>query len=158
MTDNYEMDNFKSVWDRVTNSSNGDSKEKEDIKQLREFMDDEVSDMTEYTRLAACCKGPTARLLCEMASDERGHLKKLQTIHFILTGDTYAPEIHKKDYTSVLDALRGQYAGELEGAAMYKKAWGQTENHRLSELYSQFSDDELRHSRIIEGIISDIMG
>lgn len=156
--ENYNLENFDKVWSRVSDTATDSEFSESSAAKLRLFIDREASDIANYSALASQCRGPVLRTVSEIISDERTHLKKLQTMHFLLTGDTYAPEVSKKEYRSVLDAFRDRYKGEISGCYEYKKAFTETENERLSELYADFSADEKRHSSILENLISNMMG
>ena len=157
MSNDYDIENFQSIWNRVRSEESAEEESTDEIGILRKFIDGEAADIAEYGSLIGKCHGPVSKLLCAILVDEKNHMKKLQTMHFILTGDTYAPEKSQKGYTSFLEALRGQYNGEVEGSAQYKKAWNSTKNDRLRELYADFSSDEFKLRRILAESIAGLM-
>lgn len=152
----YEPFNSEEVWNRVI-AQPPELKSGEDIQTLRKFIDRESTAAAAYVRIASTTRGSAGRMTAEIAADKKEHIRHMQTIHFIETGDTYAPGVVKGDHDSTLDALRSRYRGEMELMDMYKKSWNTVENSRLGELFADFASDSMRHARIVEKIISSMM-
>lgn len=160
MESGFDMDNFDSVWRRVSadempmTTSAGETEE----ERLKRFMDDEARDASTYARMASrSSDSRRARLFRQMSSDESRHLRKLQTWYFILTGDTYAPKPGKPEMTSMLGLMRAQYKGELAGSKEYNDAARATKYERLAELYTENAADEASHAKQLEQMIEEIM-
>lgn len=164
----YDSDKFDKVWKKVIAEGNAMQPAETEKCQtekatgteqtLREFMDDEASDEKYYAALAQKCgdRSIQREFQC-LSSEEAGHLKRLQIAYFILTGDSYSPQATKPYITSMLDALRSRYIGEVNGEKAYQKAAMEEENGRLSQLYSELAMDEGRHAKKIEEIIERII-
>ena len=158
MQDKYELENFDSVWERVTSANNDSEPDSAELIKLRGFMDMEATGAAEYTRLIRNSRGMPARILSEITGEKKRRLKLLETVHFIMTGDTYAPTVERGECVTFLEALRDRYQSEVSSARAYKKAWNEAENERLLEIYADFSAESVRHVRMLEDLISTMMG
>ena len=159
---NYNFENLAQVWDRIgpdipqTNETADD--DMQDILTLRRFIDGEASDAQTYSRLAKRTKGTDAEhIFSRIAADERRHAKRLITEHFILSGDTYSPNIEITEEPSLLAAVRQRYIEERKGAVAYTAAANETKNPRLSAVYSEFAQDESRHAVAMLAMIERMM-
>ena len=160
MANDYDLENLADVWLRVDASSPSEPADGElqDVLTLRRFIDDEESDMRAYLRLAKmACGTPAAAVFIRTAADERRHAKRLMTEHFLLTGDTYAPNVKTPDDEPLLTSVRNRYIGEREGSAAYKKAAEETKTPRLSAIYSELAADERRHAAAMLCLIERLM-
>jgi rubrerythrin len=150
-----EKENYDSVWDRVFGDADGQSSG-DDLKTLREFMDDEASDGAYYRALAK--KYPkSCKAFSEMAADEERHLRELRTAYFILTGNVYTPKVNPVQITSFTSSLRKQYLGEAEGAKAYTDAAGATKNPKLRDIYLSHARDETRHRDTLESMLQSAL-
>lgn len=162
MANTYDLENLADVWMRVESAvSNSDALEcggMQDIPSLRRFTDGEASDMAEYIRMAKMAHGTDAEpIFIRAAADERRHAKRLITEHFILTGDTYAPNTSASDENSLLTSIRNRYIEERQGAEAYENAANETKDPRLSAVYSELSGDERRHAAAMLALIERMM-
>lgn len=153
----YSLDNFAAVWDRVTSDGKSDMNVDLEAARLRRFMDITASEYSAYGHLLPRAKGTAGRMISEIAAVKKRQMKTLQTIHFIFTGDTYAPSVTKDRSSSTLESLRFRYKNENDSAKEYKKAWNETENDRLIEIYASFSDDCAHNARLIEKLIGELI-
>ena len=156
MTDNYDLENLQQVWERVTSSGAEDTKSG-DLTAMRKLMDMEATISAVYVRAAKESKGAICRFMYDGAAEGRSHIKKLRTVHFILTGDTYAPEVQRPQDDRLIETLRLIYISEERLLDAYKKEWNNTKDSRLSRLYSEFADEKSRRLTAAENIISDIL-
>lgn len=128
----------------------------DDAAQLREFINEVQEGYKIYSALSAR-RGSGAAVLRQLAADKKAHLRQMETIYFILTGNSYTPAPKPVDMDSVLSALRERYMAELENSERYAEAAKATENARLSALYSELAEDAKRHAIQIEELIGMIM-
>ena len=165
--DNLQPDHevFDKVWQRVLDSNRENTSEqptqsvqRTDAEILEEFMEDEAFDAAYYTLLSNRVGGGVRSVLRAMANDERAHLKKLRTAYFILTGDTYTPQTVPVKVAGVADALRKRYIAETEASAAYLKAAANAGRPDLTELYKRLSEDERRHSELVNRMLEALMG
>jgi rubrerythrin len=152
------LNNFDRVWMRVSEyASDPDYSTHEtpsnDAETLRSFIEGESKDLAFYMDLAGKCRTPGRTVINEIASDERRHLKKLQTEYFLLTGDSSVPRRSCPYTDGILSALRRAYIHETEGYSQYIKAAGETKIPRLEALYTELAADEKRHSEKIRKLI-----
>jgi rubrerythrin len=146
-----EKENYDSVWDRVFGDTSGQDCG-DDLKTLREFMDDEASDGAYYRALAK--KYPkSCKTFSAMAADEERHLRELRAAYFIMTGNVYTPKVDPVQIASFTSSLRKQYLGEAEGAKAYTEAAGQTKNQKLRNIYLSHAQDESRHRDTLESML-----
>lgn len=155
------LENFESVWPRVTGSRSEAAAQRraeaDDAAVLRRFMDGEASDAAYYTGLAQRCPDSSRQILISIAADEKEHLRRLQLEYFLMTGDTYVPSLSCPMTGGLLALLRKAYVHELEGAASYLSAAGDTDKSRLMLLYPKLAKDESRHAEAVVGLIEKAM-
>lgn len=181
--DEYELQEFPEIWDRVTanaepritaaprsgadrptppisfggnNSSIAPPIVDDDEDDLRDFIKDELSDCRCYRELACRCR-PFANTFRQLAADEARHAKQLRTAYFILTGESFSHEPESCACRSLSEMLRKRYLAEMHGAEAYQKASENADGDRLRELFLCLSHDEARHACIISDIIGKMM-
>ena len=149
--------NFADVWERVTGASAGTELQRppEEAERLAALIRDENRDMAFYGDWAERGSPRCRAQLLRIQGDERRHLLKLQTEYFLLTGDScpVSPAAARGSPTGLLSALRDAYDSELQGAAAYEAAAGQTPRDDLKELYRSHAEDERAHAAVLYRLI-----
>lgn len=127
-----------------------------EVEVIRGFLRDELADAQTYRYLAALA--PTQegrRLMRRIASDEAGHVKTLQTVHFLITGGTYSVTVVLPPQPRQLwrDRLRGRYHEETCGGFNYERAAEETTDLCLKKIFQQLSQDEYRHAEQVRMLL-----
>ncbi len=111
---------FASVWNRVTGACPAEDEQ----TKLRRWIRDEAGSIRAYEALLRTgLPKPVNTMLRQILWEKRRRLKRLQTMHFLRTGDTLVftlPEETKPP--SFLRGLRNQYAEELAQAESFRQA------------------------------------
>lgn len=120
-----------------------------DLEVIRGFLRAELADAQTYRYLATIA--PTQegrRLMRQIAADETGHVKTLQTAHFLITGGTYPVTVVLPPQPKQLwrDRLRERYHEEACGAFNYERAGEETTDVCLRRIFERLSADEYRHA------------
>lgn len=156
---------FDQVWDRVmkekdhgqnqTHTQNANnSPESAEAQRLRFFMDKENEAAAIYMNLARRSRSrQNANIFMSIARDEQRHLKILQSVYFLLTGDSYRPKTPQVRNQGMLTMLRQQYKSEVASAEGYENAAHETEIPNLAQIYKKTSAEEWGHVKTIEGMI-----
>jgi rubrerythrin len=148
---------FTNVWQRVTGAA-AEAETKRpasEAARLAAFIRDENSAVSFYSALSGVCPPRCREQLLRLQRDERRHLRDLQTEHFLMTGDScpVSPPLQHASRVGLLSALRGAYDKELESAAAYEAAAGQTTRDDLKELYRRHAEEERDHAAILYRLI-----
>jgi hypothetical protein len=153
------LESFDRVWARVSpQPEKGEEKcPTDEIKRLKEFMEDEASDAALYAALSRRTCGRASSALSAMSADERRHLRELEVEYFLLTGDSFCPSPEKPEITGVLSRLRRSYISEGEGSAAYARAANETSSQTLRKIYSAHSADEACHQQTLRNLITSAM-
>lgn len=123
-----------------------------DAETLSGLISDEAQAAAFYDRLAPKCRS-RSRQISEIASDERLHLKHLQTEYFLLTGDSFPPAPACPLMRGGLSDLRAAYLDERAAAEKYLNCAASASSDALAELYRGHAADEAEHARILRGLI-----
>ena len=147
----FDTEGFRTVWKRVTESGGESS---DDIGTLRKLLDEKATQTSRYEALLRYCR---LSPLSDILREEKLHMRRMQTMHFILTGDTYAPKIEKDGEKNVLELLRKCHGAETKSLTLFRSAWNSCKNERLGETYAEILDDERQHIRTLEAVIEAIL-
>lgn len=167
MDNSYGLEKLNEVWNRVTATGEIQEQSKitvsavsehSDKETLQGFIEDESNDFAYYKKLAAKSNRASRIIFNKIACDEYSHLKKLQKMYFILTGDSYMPQMKNQEIPSMLSALRNRYIAETKGQAAYESASAITSNKKLAQIYIELASDEKLHAGEIERLIEKAMG
>lgn len=120
-----------------------------ELDAIRGFLREELADAQTYRYLAALA--PTQegkRLMRRIAAEETGHVRTLQTAHFLIAGDTYPVTVVLPPQPKLpwRDRLRGRYHEETCGGFNYARAAEETADPCLRKILAQLSQDEYRHA------------
>ena len=117
-------------------------------KTLLELLEDELQDHATYCHLACMARGCVRQTLQSIAADEKQHAKMLSAMYYILTGKKACPEHPRPACVACLnEALREQYAGELEGSRRYAEVARRAGEHACT--FERLAADECRHAQML---------
>jgi len=153
----YDSRRFEPVWDRVLGKGGPNEKEDSLYACLMRFMDDEATDERAFRSIASRTGGRYRGELLRMASDEKRWFRRLRTAYFILTGDTYAPEIGQLPRGGTASALRYMYERERAEAESYEAAAKAFSRRDVRELFEQLAEEEKRHASEAAAMLENIM-
>lgn len=163
--DNLDLDNFESVWNRVsphtTDNRNITTEEKEDKsaeKLLAEFIKNEHESSQFYKSLSLKTKNRnTSSIFSKLSSYEAHHMQRLQTEYFLLTGDIISVESYSGVINFTPEALYLAYKAEVKSHKEYEKAALTTSDKELSRLFSHLSKEEWDHASVIRDITAQLL-
>ena len=127
-----------------------------ELDAIRDFLRDELADAQTYRHLASLAPSPEGkRLMRRLAEEEAGHVRALQTSHFLITGGTYPVTVVLPPQPKLLwrDRLRERYHEETSGAARYARAAEETADVCLKKLVERLSADEYRHAESLRRLL-----
>lgn len=126
-------------------------------EQLREFIEDELSDWRYYQALARRAGSPGGRTLAGIAADEYRHAKRLAAAYFLISGVRYWPEKGTvAPAGSYLGALRHRFAAEQRGGADYLTAAAGCTDSCLRDLFLENAREEAAHAQQIRGLVEQL--
>ena len=158
----YDNEKFAAVWSRVMPETAGTA----DIPPaagdmaalLCSLINSKALNLKYYTVLARRYQGKSpGKIFSSLARDEAAHLRKLQTAHYILTGDSCVPHMEPVRITSVLAALRTCYLSEREGEKTFTMASLQDDEPKRTQLFAHIAADEARHALLLEELIENTL-
>lgn len=119
----------------------------------------EDSSLREYDRLRQRCNGRPRVILTQLWEDEQRHHRDLQAEYLARYGDTLLPEkdmptMENRGVMTMVGKLREQ---ELSGAESYRRAAGDTVDHRLALLYEKHAREEERHAHALTELLRRAM-
>ena len=121
-------------------------------KTLLELLEDELHDHATYCHLACMARGCVRQTLQSIAADEKRHAKMLSAMYYILTGKKACPEPSRPACVACLnEALRGQYAGELEGRRKYAELAQRAGEHACT--VESLAAGECRHAQMLYSLL-----
>jgi len=153
--DGKETEAFEAVWKRVNSSKDGGGSD--EIIALRMLIDAKATGIYLYGKTVKALTPSKQRYLLTLKGEETSQLKRLQTMHLILVGDTYAPKRDKTRENSIFELLRSAYLYEEDCSKKLRAAWDKCNNQRLSEMYADMEQEDRAHLRKIERIIGELI-
>lgn len=133
------------------------SHNEEYLARLEKYIQSEICTHTLYRQLASKCHGEAAALLLRMSAEEARHLRAMQMEYYLLTGDTM-PIVKPEINGSLQENLRLAYSGEWGAAEDYAREADEHSDAALKRLFLAQSRDELRHRRILKGMLGKMFG
>lgn len=89
--------------------------------QVMELLEQELMDACTYRTLAGRVKRDVRRCLLQLAEEERGHYRKLETVYYLMTGSRPCPDRPKVPCVACInEELRKRYGEEMEAAERYR--------------------------------------
>ena len=128
-----------------------------DAEVLKKLIDSEERSMSFYCELAKRCSGVTKRRILEISGQEKGHMCRLQTELFLLTGHIHAPPDSCPLIDGIITAFGMAYRAERKAEATYIMEAGRSCRPELSELYRCIAAEECCHAEIIKGMVQSSM-
>ncbi len=111
---------FASVWSRVT----GLDPAEDELTMLRRWIRDETETMRSYEGLLRSrLPNMAAETLRSLLREQRGLLRRLQTLYYLRTGDALiVPQTETQKKQPLMKALRESYEAALTQAEGYRRA------------------------------------
>jgi hypothetical protein len=131
--------------------------EKTQLSLLRGFIDSVSAQERVYAALVRSAGGNGGARLRAMEKDERRSLRRLQTEHFIMTGDSYAPAAGESPKAGRLSLMRTAYLSERECYDALMLAAQDAPNTALAGVYIDIAADKARHAGEIREMIAEAM-
>ena len=144
---------FASVWNRVT----GSTPPEDATIRLRRWIKDEAQGVRTYEALLRMSAvKPVHETIRQVLSDERMHLKRLQTMYYLHTGDICLPEVSEEPKpNSLLQGLRSQYARELSQAESLGRAGSGGSD--LEALFAELGEDKRQIAARLRGLAERLL-
>ena len=156
----YDFEKLNDVWARVT-GANEDSVQYQDgrpadAEKIGSFITDAEELSVFYSEIAHRCR-TKSQILRRLAAEEKDAIRRLQTAHFLLTGDTCPVSKGPSVQGSTLDALREAYMAENDTADAYRSAAISSGNGSVTDLFSALSERASDHAATLRDIIAECM-
>ena len=123
------------------------------LELLRRFIAGELESRCAFLRCARCAPSAAARRAMQLFAREEGeHARRLQSVHYLLTGSCFPPPAVQ--VTAPLpwrEALRTRWYAARCAALAYRRAAEETEDETLAAVFRALADDEARRAdRILQ--------
>ena len=115
------------------------------LELLRRFIAGELESRCAFLRCARCAPSAAARRAMQLFAREEGaHARRLQSVHYLLTGSCFPPPAVQ------VTAPLPWYAARCAALA-YRRAAEETEDETLAAVFRALADDEARRAdRILQ--------
>jgi len=162
---NNSLEGFDKVWDRVVSDSDRHHGHRPpppkppcQCETLRRMMDGAAQSAEVYRQLARQCRSRRdATVFGEMSRDESAMLNELQSAYYLMTGDSYRPQVKPRRSQGMLSQIREQYYRELKSAQMYEDTIRENKISNISAICKKNLAIERRHAENLERIINNVM-
>ena len=118
------------------------------LELLRRFIAGELESRCAFLRCARCAPSAAARRAMQLFAREEGaHARRLQSVHYLLTGSCFPPPAVQA--TAPLpwrEALRTRWYAARCAALAYRRAAEETEDETLAAVFRALADDETRRA------------
>ena len=129
-----------------------------EVPQLEQTIKDELRNLECYRSLTCRFQGQQAtKIFSALCADAKKHLRKLQAIYFILTGDSFNGKVIGASKESLFAILHERYWGETEAAKALDLAAQKASFNNLSTLYASMAESKRNHVTLLETIIESLM-
>lgn len=128
---------------------------------IRGFIDGEAADRQFYLRFARCVRREQAAcVLRRLAQEEGGHLRRLQAVYYLITGECYRPAALQETpaIRGYCATLRRAYHEEACGGFNYLRAADAVADDCLQGIFRELGEDEMRHARALVQLLSCAVG
>lgn len=127
---------------------------------LEGYITEEREARQQYLALSRQAPAWARQTLRELAEDEGGHVRRLEAVCYLITGQTRRPRAVclqpvRQDWCT---ALRQSYHGEVCTAMNYARTADSTPDVCLSRLLNQLSAEEYRHADRLLALLERSMG
>lgn len=127
---------------------------------IRGFAEGEAADRQFYLQLSRRMRSQNAaRVLRRIAAEEEGHLKKLQAVYYLITGEcmTLNRRITVPDSRGNCVALRQAYHEEACSGFNYLRAADAAGDVCLQGIFKEMGEDEMRHAKALLQLLSQCL-
>ncbi len=127
---------------------------------IRGFAEGEAADRQFYLQLSKRMRSQNAaRVLRRIAAEEEGHLKKLQAVYYLITGEcmTLNRRITVPDSRGNCVALRQAYHEEACSGFNYLRAADAAGDVCLQGIFKEMGEDEMRHAKALLQLLSQCL-
>lgn len=127
---------------------------------IRGFAESESADRQFYIQLSKRMRSQNAaRVLRRMAAEEEGHLKKLQAVYYLITGEclTLDRRLTVPESRGNCAALRQAYHEEACSGFNYLRAADAAGDVCLQGIFKEMGEDEMRHARTLLQLLSQCL-
>ena len=154
------LSGFVGVWQRVQGSGPepASGKTEPEYETMKCFIRSEAAGQRLYSALARLTEGRCADTFAGMAAECGRGLKRLQTVCFLVTGDTVIPETEQLPADGLLGYLRRAYLREGEAARDYLRAAVSAEGEMLRSLYGELAGRCTGRREKLFGLADVILG
>ena len=133
-----------------------------DAALLADFIRGETAAERRYLALAARTKGRAASELKRLAAGSRSLVRKLQTEHYLLTGDTCpVPRPGtgggNREREPFRDGLRQAWLDAREAERAYLDAAGRTGDERLAALFGAAAAEKQRQRKVLWALLQRML-
>ena len=131
------------------------------IDVIRGFAESEAADRQFYLHLSRRMRSQNAvRLLRRIAAEEEGHLKRLQAVYYLITGEcmTMDRRITINESKGCCAALRQAYHEEACAGFNYLRAADAASDTCLQEIFKEMGEDEMRHAKQLLQLLAGCLG
>ena len=155
----YDKERFAPVVERVFGKTSEQNilKGKDRLTEIKFFMDSAAESHRTYKTLATKCHGTCQKTLMLFAKEEKDQFVRLRTAYYILTGETYTPEIRVKKYPGIMSALRVRYETERSLEKAYADATKNEEKDDIAKLYTQLAAKKGEHAATITKLLESML-
>lgn len=129
-----------------------------DSPRLRELMGERKGMLSAVEYIISGCRDKNiSDGLVRTKKELYHHVAVLEREYFLLTGDTYYPEVQSNGAGSLITLLRNVYIGAENAAETFKKAAKETESAHLRAVYNDISADSKRMAVRLRAMVSRMM-
>ena len=128
---------------------------------IRGFIDGEAADRQFYLRFARCVRREQAAcVLRRLAAEEGSHLRRLQAVYYLITGECYRPAepLKTPEIKGYCATLRRAYHEEACTGFNYLRAADAVADNCLQGIFQELGEDEMRHAKALVQLLSCAVG
>ncbi len=127
------------------------------LKDLQEYIHDELKDCKYYAVLAAKAPTPRAKeLLMEFSNDERMHARYFMNAYYMLTGQCYTPPVvEEPQVPDFCEALKVRIMAETHDYKKYGEQYLKAPNPYLKDLFFMARTVEAQHAMRMPILLSE---
>ena len=118
------------------------------LESLHRFIAGELESRCAFLRCARCAPSAAARRAMQLFAREEGaHARRLQSVHYLLTGSCVPPPtVQPPAPLSWREVLRTRWHAARCAALAYRRAAEETEDETLAAVFRALADDETRRA------------
>lgn len=118
------------------------------LELLHGFIAGELENRCAFLRYARCAPSAAARRAMQLFAREEGaHARRLQSVHYLLTGSCFPPpDVQSPAPLPWREVLRTRWHAARCAALAYRRAAEETEDETLAAVFRALADDETRRA------------